>query len=111
VPLIFWPEFPYLFRDYDKSITKEEQTAEQAQKAVQSSYARKIRKMKKRLIDQLKGGFTFTSPIHPASSEVQTTNQGDEHEESNQPNAAVPRLKLGADSEGTNNSGDASFSI
>ena len=99
--LRFWPEFPYVFRDYGKSISKEEQTVEQATKAVQQSYARKIRKMKKRLMDQLKGGFTFTSPIHPASSEVQTQITGDKHEEDGVNGNAVaeqPGVESGSES-------------
>ena len=87
----FWPEFPYVFRDYDKEIPEETQTVEQAQKCVQQSYARKIRKMKKRLMDQLKGGFTFTSPIHPASLEVQTQITGDKHEEDSGNGSAVAK--------------------
>jgi hypothetical protein len=104
--LRFWPEFPYVFRDYNRSIPKEEQTVEQATKAVQASYGRKIRKMKKRLMDQLKGGFTFTSPIHPASSEVQTQTSGDTHEESTTGNAIVRAEHI---SQSANDSGDASI--
>jgi hypothetical protein len=65
VTLRFWPEYPYMFRDYHREIPAFEQTADEANKVVDKAQDKGNRRKLKRLKAFVGGGFNVLRPKRP----------------------------------------------